>query len=186
MADFIRLLAQCRNKHIRLQRKQIRHIGEGRIAKDVSAIFNCTGLGSHSLGGVDDKTMYPTRGQTVLVEQPIQPLTKMYFRSPRRVDNDTTYIFQRPLAGGIVLGGCRENSNWDGKVDLRFAEDIMRRCCALAPELGRPEDLKVIKHGVGLRPSRRGGPRLEAEVNKDGTIIVHNYGASGAGFQASW
>ena len=34
---------------------------------------------------------------------------------------------------------------------MDFAELIKQRCCALVPELGRPEDLKVIKHGVGLR-----------------------------------
>jgi hypothetical protein len=43
------------------------------------------------------------------------------------------------------------DNSWDGKVDLKFAEDIKRRCCTLVPELGRPEDLKVIQHGVGLR-----------------------------------
>lgn len=130
--------------------------------------------------------MYPTRGQIVLVEQPIQPLKRMYFRSPARVDNDTTYIFQRPLAGGIVLGGCRENGNWDGKPDLDFAKRIMRRCCDLAPELGRPEDLKVIRHGVGLRPSRKDGPRMELEARTGEKLVIHNYGASGAGYQASW
>ncbi|KAI8181107.1 hypothetical protein K4K54_002498 [Colletotrichum sp. SAR 10_86] len=170
---------------VSLLRRQITHIKEARISADVVAVFNCTGLGSYHLGGVEDKAMYPTRGQTVLVEQPIQPLKRMYFRSPRRVDNDTTYVFQRPLAGGIVLGGCREDGNWDKNVDPELAKKIMERCCALAPELGRPEDLKVIKHGVGLRPNRKGGPRIEAEKGGDG-LVIHNYGASGAGYQASW
>ncbi|KAI8186378.1 putative phosphoglycerate mutase [Colletotrichum sp. SAR 10_65] len=140
------LLEQCRQGGVSLLRRQITHIKEARISADVVAVFNCTGLGSYHLGGVEDKAMYPTRGQTVLVEQPIQPLKRMYFRSPRRVDNDTTYVFQRPLAGGIVLGGCREDGNWDKNVDPELAKRIMERCCALAPELGRPEDLKVIKH----------------------------------------
>ncbi|EQB47575.1 FAD dependent oxidoreductase [Colletotrichum gloeosporioides Cg-14] len=179
------LLEQCRQGGVSLLRRQISHLKEARISADVVAVFNCTGLGSYHLGGVEDKSMYPTRGQTVLVEQPIQPLQRMYFRSPRRVDNDTTYVFQRPLAGGIVLGGCREDGNWDKNVDPELAKKIMERCCALAPELGRPEDLKVIKHGVGLRPNRKGGPRIEAEKGGDG-LVIHNYGASGAGYQASW
>ncbi|OLN85393.1 D-amino-acid oxidase 1 [Colletotrichum chlorophyti] len=179
------LLERCRQGGIALIRRRVGHIKEARISPDVSAVFNCTGLGSYSLGGVEDRAMYPTRGQTVLVEQPIQPLQRMYFRSPRRVDNDTTYIFQRPLAGGIVLGGCRQDGNWNKDVDPELAKTIMERCCALAPELGRPEDLKVIKHGVGLRPGRKGGPRIE--VGKDDAgLVVHNYGASGAGYQASW
>ncbi|KAF9874532.1 d-amino acid [Colletotrichum karsti] len=179
------LLEQCRQGKVTLLRRRIKHIKEGRISPDVKAIFNCTGLGSYHLGGVEDKAMYPTRGQTVLVEQPIQPLKRMYFRSPRRVDNDTTYVFQRPLAGGIVLGGCRQDGNWDKNVDPELAKTIMERCCALAPELGRPEDLKVIKHGVGLRPGRKGGPRIEVDQSQSG-LVVHNYGASGAGYQASW
>lgn len=183
---FSRLLAVCRSKGVKLVRQRIDHIDNVRVSHGASAVFNCTGLGSYSLGGVEDKSMYPTRGQTILVEQPLEPLSRMYFRSPARVDNDTTYIFQRPLGGGIVLGGCRENGNWNGQVDLDFAQQIMRKCCALAPELGKPEDLKVIRHGVGLRPSREGGPRMEAEWRAKGLVVVHNYGASGAGYQASW
>ncbi|KAK2000684.1 FAD dependent oxidoreductase [Colletotrichum falcatum] len=179
------LLERCREGNMALLRRRIGHIKDARISPDVTAVFNCTGLGSYFLGGVQDKSMYPTRGQTVLVEQPIQPLKSMYFRSPRRVDNNTTYVFQRPLAGGIVLGGCRQDGSWDREVDPELAKTILERCCALAPELGRPEDLKIIKHGVGLRPNRKGGPRLEAERNGNG-LVIHNYGASGAGYQASW
>ncbi|CZS96709.1 hypothetical protein WAI453_010120 [Rhynchosporium graminicola] len=149
------------------------------------ALFNCTGLGSFTLGDVSDKTMYPTRGQIMLVETPPIPLTRMYFRSPQRVNKDTTYVFPRNPGGGIVLGGCRFDGEWSGEVDFEFAEDIKRRCCDLAPELGRPEDLRVLQHCVGLRPGRRGGPRLEKEIIR-GRLVVHNYGAAGAGFQASW
>ncbi|KAK2053568.1 FAD dependent oxidoreductase [Colletotrichum caudatum] len=179
------LLEKCRQNNINLLRRRIQHINDAWVSPDVKAVFNCTGLGSYFLDGVRDKSMYPTRGQTVLVEQPIQPLKRMYFRSPHRVNNNTTYIFQRPLAGGIVLGGCRQDGCWDREVDPELAKTIIERCCALAPELGRPEDLKIIKHGVGLRPNRKGGPRLEAEKNDNG-LVIHNYGASGAGYQASW
>ncbi|KAL3417184.1 d-amino acid [Phlyctema vagabunda] len=149
------------------------------------AFFNCTGLGSYHLKGVEDKTLYPTRGQVMLVETPKTPLTKMYFRSPQRVNKDTTYVFPRNPGGGVILGGCRLDNEWDGAVDLDFAEDIKRRCCALAPELGKPEDLKVIEHSVGLRPSRKGGARIE-RTSLDDVTVIHNYGAGGAGYQASW
>jgi D-amino-acid oxidase len=109
----------------------------------------------------------------------------MYIRSPKRVAQDTTYVFPRNPGGGVVLGGCRFDNEWSGEVDLDFAEDIKRRCCKLAPELGRPEDLKVISHGVGLRPSRKGGARVEREVFGQG-VVIHNYGAGGAGYQSSW
>lgn len=91
------------------------------------------------------------QGQVMLVESPETPLTRMYFRSPQRVNKDTTYVFPRNPGGGVILGGCRFDNEWTGGVDLEFADDIKRRCCALAPELGKPEDLRVIQHGVGLR-----------------------------------
>lgn len=74
----------------------------------------------------------------------------MYFRAPDR-DGEATHIFPRGDNGGIILGGCRQKNNWNGAVEPEFAEVIKARCCALAPQLGKPQDLRVIKHGVGLR-----------------------------------
>lgn len=69
---------------------------------------------------------------------------------------------------------------------MALAKTIMQRCCDLCPELGKPEDLQVISHNVGLRPARRGGTRVELERWADGTPVVHNYGHAGAGYQSSW
>jgi D-amino-acid oxidase len=47
---------------IKIERRQIEHIDdcfEG--STSVSAVFNCTGLGSYSLGGVEDHDLYPTK-----------------------------------------------------------------------------------------------------------------------------
>jgi len=76
----------------------------------------------------------------------------MAFRAPDR-GGEATHIFPRGNGGnsGIILGGCRRKGDWNGEPDLEFAEVIKRRCCALVPELGLPDDLRVIKHGVGLR-----------------------------------
>jgi D-amino-acid oxidase len=84
------------------------------------------------------------------VEGPEEPIRKMYFRAPDR-GGEATHLFPRGERGGVILGGCRQKDDWNGEADLEFAEDIKRRCCALVPQLGRPEDLKVVKHGVGLR-----------------------------------
>jgi hypothetical protein len=67
----------------------------------------------------------------------------------------------------------------NGEVDFNLAQRIALKCVALAPELtdGKGvEDLDIIRHNVGLRPSRRGGPRLEAEYIADVGLVVHNYG----------
>ncbi|KAG9520260.1 putative D-amino acid oxidase, partial [Aureobasidium melanogenum] len=181
-----RLQGEVKRQGIEIRRGMFDSIDELFTAfPSANAYFNCTGLGAYSLKGVEDKSVYPTRGQIMLVQSPKTPMTRMYFRSPQRVNKDTTYVFPRGPHNGVVLGGVRLDNDWSGDVDLEFAEDIKRRCCALAPELGKPEDLKVIYHGVGLRPSRKGGARLEREMFGE-HLVIHNYGAGGAGYQASW
>lgn len=72
----------------------------------------------------------------------------------------------------------------------------MKRCIAICPSLTSPsaggipgktgvDALSIIRHGVGLRPVREGGPRVEREDVK-GVTVVHCYGHGGAGYQASW
>ena len=47
------------------------------------------------------------------------------------------------------------------------------------------EHLSIIRHGVGLRPLRIGGVRLEKE-KINGLWTVHNYGHGGFGYQCSY
>src|SRR3954463_470966 len=96
------------------------------------------------------------------------------------------------LAGGTVLGGTSYES-WDQKPDMDVAERIMTRaikvCPQLVPEGAGIEALRVIRHQVGLRPVRHGGPRVEGETLEDdgGKLrVVHCYGAASFGFQSSY
>ena len=64
----------------------------------------------------------------------------------------------------------------------------MKRAVALCPALTNGqgiEKLDVIRHGVGLRPGREGGTRIERE-NINGLPIVHSYGHGGGGYQSSY
>jgi len=64
----------------------------------------------------------------------------------------------------------------------------MKRCVELCPALtdGKGIDaLSIIRHGVGLRPMREGGPRVEKE-KIGGLWVVHNYGHGGYGYQSSF
>jgi glycine/D-amino acid oxidase-like deaminating enzyme len=56
-----------------------------------------------------------------------------------------------------------------------------------APPLAAPDlsDGNVIRCVAGIRPFRRGGPRIERQ-SLGGKTIVHNYGHGGAGFTLSW
>lgn len=64
----------------------------------------------------------------------------------------------------------------------------MKRSVALCPALTNGkgiEHLSVIRHAVGLRPMREGGPRVEKE-KIGGVWVVHQYGHGGYGYQASY
>lgn len=90
--------------------------------------------------------------------------------------------------GGCVLGGCLQKGNWESQPDPNLAIRIMKRCVDLCPALtgGKGiEHLSIIRHGVGLRPMRKGGPRVERE-NINGVWVIHNYGHGGYGYQSSY
>ena len=93
------------------------------------------------------------------------------------------------IGGGTLLGGCYQKGNWDSQIDPNLAMRIMKRCIELCPSLvpkGKGiEHLSIIRHGVGLRPVRLGGTRLEKE-KIDNTWVIHNYGHGGYGYQSSY
>lgn len=64
----------------------------------------------------------------------------------------------------------------------------MKNVVDLCPSIVKPgqgiEGLKIIRHGVGLRPMRRDGPRIELD-DKNKTVI-HCYGHGSYGYQTSW
>lgn len=69
---------------------------------DEEIIFvNASGLGAKEL--VPDDTMFPVRGQTVLVKREAK-----YAKTV----NDNRYIIPRPASGTTILGGTREVGNW--------------------------------------------------------------------------
>lgn len=78
--------------------------------------------------------------------------------------------------------------SWESQPDPNIALRIMKRAVEICPALtgGKGiEALDVIRHGVGLRPVRESGLRLEKE--KIGTSwVVHNYGHGAWGYQGSY
>jgi D-amino-acid oxidase len=89
---------------------------------------------------------------------------------------------------GTILGGSYQKGSWESQPDPSLAIRIMQRAVKLCPALTNGqgiEHLDVIRHGVGLRPVREDGTRVEKEVI-DGVHVVHNYGAGGAGYQSSY
>ena len=92
------------------------------------------------------------------------------------------------LGGGTLLGGSYQKGNWDSQIDPNLATRIMKRAIDICPSLtgGKGiEYLSIIRHGVGLRPVRLGGTRLEKE-KINGIWVIHNYGHAGYGYQSSY
>lgn len=185
-------MSQCLKNGVVFKRAIFKHItdaaalGVHHSGKSADLILNCTGLASHKLGGVSDKLLYPARGQIVVVRN---DAGKMYSVSGTNDGSDEVmYIMTRAAGGGTVLGGCYQKNNWESQHDPSLAIRIMKRCVEACPKLtdGRGiEHLDIIRHGVGLRPVREGGARIEKE-KINGVWVVHNYGHGGAGYQSSY
>lgn len=173
------------------KRAVFNHIAEA-AAKDshpagkVDLVVNCTGLMASRLGGVEDKTVVPARGQIVVVRNDAGKMLDVSGTDDG--DGEACYVMTRAAGGGTVLGGSYQKGNWESQFDPNLAVRIMKRAVAICPALtgGRGIDhLDIIRHGVGLRPVREGGTRIEKE--RLGRVwVVHNYGAGGAGYQSSY
>ncbi|KAF8636353.1 hypothetical protein AX16_011004 [Volvariella volvacea WC 439] len=172
--------------------------GSGVNANQPDAIVNCTGIGARLLGGVEDKDVYPLRGQVVLLRAP-------WVRFGRTISSKEglwTYVIPR-RSGDVIVGGTKIADDWYPNPRPEITHDILTRVLALCPELAPPEiraqraptveDLYpiTIEEGCGLRPARKGGIRFEVEWISGGASgrkvpVVHNYGHGGYGYQSSW
>lgn len=54
------------------------------------------------------------------------------------------------------------------------AQRIFEQCARLAPSLKDSGVTKILRHQVGLRPAREGGPRVEVEIVKFPLSSTHN------------
>lgn len=153
-----------------VRRRRVDRLEEALAAAPV--VVNATGLAAGALCG--DPLVLPARGQIVLVANP------GIDTSVRDESEPSTYV--HPRRHDVVLGGTWQEGDWDTTCDPATRDAILRRCVALVPELaGAP----VVGEKAGLRPVRRGGPRVEAERRPGGTV-VHAYGHGGAGMTLSW
>ncbi|MCJ1311977.1 hypothetical protein MMC25_005651 [Agyrium rufum] len=187
------IYSQCLALGVIVKRGIVKHISDAAAmhasGKQAELVVNCTGLSSYRLGGVEDKTMYPIRGQTVLVRN--DPGMMCSTSGTEEGEGEMCYIMQRAAGGGTILGGCYQVGNWDSQVDANLSMRIMRRAVEVCPALtgGKGIDhLSVIRQNVGLRPARKDGVRLEREqIGGDGGVwCVHNYGHAGWGYQSSY
>jgi len=184
------LVGQCRKNGVVFKRDVIKHVVDAAYSHHggkADLVVNCTGLSSRSLGGVTDSSLYPARGQIVVVRN--DPGFMCTISGCDDGDDEVVYVMARAAGGGTILGGSYQKHNWDPLPDPNLAIRIMKRCVELCPSLvaeGKGiEGLDIIRHGVGLRPLREDGPRVERQ-DINGVWVVHNYGHGGFGYQASY
>lgn len=183
------LVGQCRKHGVVLKRASLNHISEASSlgpSGKADIIVNCTGLMACKLGGVMDTKVAPARGQIVVVRNvsPFMIATSSTEDSP----DELVYVMTRAAGGGTILGGTYQKGNWDPNPDPNIAARIMQRVVDLYPDIAGGKGVKgldIVRHGVGLRPYREGGVRIEKE-KIDGTWVVHNYGHAGWGYQGSY
>lgn len=175
-----KLLYYCLQKGVSLEQRSIDHIDEVMTSKP-SIVFNCTGNGAKTLGGVEDDQCYPVRGQVVVIRAPHIDECVVYWG-----EKEDTYIIKRPDSNTdeVILGGFYQHGRDDFVIYGKETADILSRTSKLYPQIlngGTIDDLQVLRVVAGIRPGRYGGPRVEKSLWKSNTII-HNYGASGCGY----
>ncbi len=157
----------------KIQQRKISNLDE---LSSYDIIINCTGIGSCDL--LNDRLMYPNRGQVVLVRA---PWLRTWFMQDGEDKDSTTYIL--PRSRDVVLGGTTEAGNWSETPDPTVARRILEKCQKFVPSLARAE---VIREWSGLRP-QRDPIRLDCSDNgPGGSMLVHCYGHGGKGVVLSW
>ncbi|PPR04469.1 hypothetical protein CVT24_013260 [Panaeolus cyanescens] len=161
------------------------------------AVIVCAGIGARTLGGVEDQTVYPARGQTLLVRAPWLDTCMSISGGESGL---WTYVIPRKN-GDAILGGTYEADDWYPLPRPETTTDILQRTLELCPNLAPPEirwereptieDIRplIISENCGFRPCRKNGVRLELEWKEfqgNRVPVVHNYGHGGFGFIASF
>lgn len=170
---------------VKFERRKLSHVSQAFLPGSVH-VFNCTGIGARSLGGVDDASVYPTRGQVVVIKAPHIQESVMKWGP-----DSATYVIKRPYSHDqLILGGFVQKDDWAADTLKEQTDDILQRTTKLFPKIlaenpggSAISDLEILRVAAGLRPSRHGGARIEKTV-VGGKVLIHNYGASGYGYQA--
>jgi D-amino-acid oxidase len=155
----------------RIERHRVASLDEPRAA----VVVNATGLAAGALCA--DPAVQPARGHVVLVDNPGLD------ESVRDEDDPAGVTYVHPRRQDVVLGGTFQPGRSDLQADPAEAAAIVRRCVALVPRLA---GCRVRGDKIGLRPVRRGGPRVGLQVTAAGVRLVHAYGHGGAGMTLAW
>ena len=94
-------------------------------------LIKCTGLSASKLGGVEDNSLFPVRGQIANVRN--DPGATFSLSGCDDGPQEAVYIMKRAAGGGTVLGGSSETENMESQADPNLAIRIMTRALDLCP-----------------------------------------------------
>ncbi|KAI0389713.1 nucleotide-binding domain-containing protein [Xylariaceae sp. FL0594] len=159
-----------------------------RFGADV--IVNCAGLQSSTLAG--DKSVYPIRGGLLRVINDGRDFPKVNAALTITADaahSSSEIVFLVPRNDDILLiGGITEPHKWE--LDLTLDSPIIvrmrERCERFLPALKNARLDPDYPLAQGLRPFRAKNVRVERELRRNGSRIVHSYGHGGAGWSLSF
>jgi glycine/D-amino acid oxidase-like deaminating enzyme len=157
---------------------------------EADVIVNCAGLESYTLAG--DETVYPIRGGLIRVINDGTDFPKVNAALTITADaahSSNEIVFLVPRNDNILLiGGITEPHEWD--LDLTLESPIIRRmrerCEKFLPGLKDARLDSDYPLAQGLRPFRATNVRVERELRRTGSKIVHSYGQGGAGWSLSF
>ncbi|KAI2642153.1 nucleotide-binding domain-containing protein [Xylaria nigripes] len=157
---------------------------------EADVIVNCAGLQSSKLAG--DKTVYPIRGGLIRVINDGKTFPKVNAALTITADaahSSNEIVFLVPRNDNILLiGGIAEPHKWD--LDLTLESPIIKRmrerCDSFLTGLKDARLDADYPLAQGLRPFRGSNVRVERELRRTGSKIVHSYGHGGAGWSLSF
>lgn len=157
---------------------------------DADVIVNCTGLQGEVLAG--DQTVYPIRGGLIRVINDGSDFPKVEAAltiTADAVHDSNEIVFLVPRNDNILLiGGIAEPHKRDLNLTLEspIIKRMRKRCEAFLPSLKAARVDPDYPLAQGLRPFRGSNVRVERELRRAGSRIVHSYGQGGAGWSLSF
>ncbi|KAJ7141739.1 nucleotide-binding domain-containing protein [Mycena crocata] len=157
---------------------------------NADVIVNCTGLQAETLAG--DDSVYPIRGGLIRVINEGVAFLKVEAALTITADaahSTNEIIFFTPRNDNILLiGGITEprQSTLDLTLETPIIKRMRARCEAFLPGLEKARLDPEYPLSQGLRPFRGLNVRVERELRRPGSRIVHSYGHGGSGWSLSF
>ena len=164
------LMDRFKEKGGLVEKRKVNNLSE-LISYDI--IVNCTGLGGAEL--VNDTSMYPVRGDTVIIRA---PWIKEFFLLTNDEEDYVMYIF--PRSDDVLLGGSKIMNEWSMEPNDEATDKIIKNCSCVLPNIASAD---VLGQSVGLRPTRA---KIRLEVDLHNPSLIHCYGHGGQGLVVHW